>query len=156
MKSLSDILGLKAKAVANEFLDLAEASKNPLTQIKLMKLVYLAHGWSLGLDRGPLFNDKVQAWKFGPVIPSIYHEFKDCGGGPISHRAEAFGTKLSDEERELVRRVWEVYGKYSAYQLSNMTHDPDGPWSKTYDSSAKDVVIPNDAIQAYFAQKAQG
>ncbi|HEY1718789.1 MAG TPA: type II toxin-antitoxin system antitoxin SocA domain-containing protein, partial [Verrucomicrobiae bacterium] len=58
----------KSIAVANRFIELAQKSDSKLTLMKLLKIVYFAHGWHLALrDKSPLIDDTVEAWKFGPV-----------------------------------------------------------------------------------------
>ena len=50
-----------------------------LSILQLVKLVYLAHGWSLGFDRGPLINATAEAWERGPVIPRVYNFYRKQG-----------------------------------------------------------------------------
>ena len=66
-----------AIAVANCFLDIADAQSRPITPLKIQKLVYIAHGWHLAIYEEPLIVELVEAWKWGPVIPLLYHEFKN-------------------------------------------------------------------------------
>src|SRR5215510_7158653 len=86
-----------SKAAANWFLDLGQ----PLTPMKLQKLVYFAHGWSLALTGVPLIKDAVEAWRYGPVIPALYHEFKHNGARPITDRATCL-TRASDGRLRVV------------------------------------------------------
>src|SRR5260370_13471552 len=65
-----------AKAVANEFLELAKKDGQQLTQMQLQKLVYFAYGWYLAITGTRLIDERVEAWQWGPVVPSIYKEFK--------------------------------------------------------------------------------
>ncbi len=139
-------------AVANEFLERAGKASRTLTPMQLLKLAYIAHGWNLAVTHSPLFDEPVQAWKYGPVIPSLFHEFKEFGGDPITKLSElvkfpdAFGTGSDsfageiviekpfldegDKDRvELIDWVWSKYGAYSGSQLSKMTHEPGTPWS---------------------------
>jgi uncharacterized phage-associated protein len=156
-----------AKAVANYFLELAQRDGIPVTPMKLQKLVYFAHGWSLALTGQPLVNDRVEAWEFGPVFRRLYGEFKAFGNAPITSKATDFrqggrvwwGTRtvvptIEDENtKHLLDRIWEVYGRLSATRLSNMTHEPDGPWAQALSRQpdARGVVIDNGAIRDYFA-----
>ena len=78
------------KAVANYFIDLANAKKIQITPMKLQKLIYFAHGWHLAIIGEPLIDECVQAWSYGPVIDSIYHEFKEYGSGPIKRHARSY------------------------------------------------------------------
>jgi uncharacterized phage-associated protein len=72
--------------VANEFLRLAKAD-NPLrylTPLQLIKLVYIAHGWSLHyFPETPLLIEIPQAWQYGPVVPSLYSAVRRYGSSPI-------------------------------------------------------------------------
>lgn len=76
-----------ALAVANYLLELAKEKGMKLQPLKLMKLVYIAHGYMLALCNRSALNprfDRVEAWKYGPVIPSVYHSFKSYGHNPIT------------------------------------------------------------------------
>src|SRR5277367_2017193 len=76
-----------SKAVANYFLDRADQSGKKLDPMQLLKLVYFAHGWYLADSGAPLIDEMVEAWRYGPVIPSLYHEFKAFGKNPITRKA---------------------------------------------------------------------
>jgi uncharacterized phage-associated protein len=167
-----------AKAVANFFLDLAEASGTTLSPMKLQKLVYFAHGWHLAILGTPLIDEQVEAWKFGPVIRTLYHEFKSCGNQAIQSRAVSYkllpgnGCKIettrptihktddTKPSRDLLQKVWDIYSKYSAIQLSNLTHQDGTPWKQTMDMNSgqppKGTDIPQDIIKRYFQDLARG
>jgi uncharacterized phage-associated protein len=159
------------RAVANEFLDLAAAESKTITPMKLQKLVYYAYGWCLAIIEEPLFDEGVRAWKFGPVVPSVYYEFREYGNDVITSRAlDAMfqpiqltsmpGTETHTERvRLLIRKVWDVYKKYSAVQLSNATHQPGTPWRQIYDKHDGKIpascCIDDDLIKEYFLAPAQ-
>ena len=164
-------------AVANRFIDLAQSEGlTDLTPMKLLKLVYFAHGWHLGIMGKPLVDDRVEAWKFGPVMTRLYCEIKQYGTRHISRKLEDFGesspsdipmlvpveflVKNSEDERalDIINLVWEAYKGITAMQLSNLTHLPGAPWSQTVEAEKKkykgllptNTVIPTDCIRAYF------
>jgi uncharacterized phage-associated protein len=156
-------MGYSAKAVANYFLEKAKAEGESLSPMKLQKLVYFAHGWNLAVRDQPLINEDIQAWQFGPVIPSLYREFKQFGNSPITEEAtdweidwpmiKTTTPKINDmETRELLDKVWEVYKKYTAVQLSNLTHLKGSPWEVTWGENGvpKHTPIPNQIIMDYF------
>ena len=130
----------EAVAVANTFLDLARAANKPLTHIKLQKLVYYAHGWHLAIRDTALVDEGVEAWRWGPVVKPLYHAFKDFEGDEITHKAQS--GRYSDGEADVsepvlpeasmehavIAKVMEVYGDYTAIQLSNATHADGTPW----------------------------
>jgi uncharacterized phage-associated protein len=154
-----------AKAVANYFLWKPVPGER-ITQMKLHKLLYYAHGWHLGFGRGPLLDEMVEAWAYGPVVPSVYHEFKDLGSAPIDREATILNPRTLDLETPeidtndhstlaLLDRVLEVYGGLSAVQLSAMTHAAGSPWSEMRRKypNIKSVDIPNDVIEHHFKQR---
>ena len=73
-----------SEKIANFFLGLAQKEQVELTPLKLQKLLYFAHGWHLVLDSDgdPLLDEDIEAWKYGPVVPSIYHKFKEFRNNP--------------------------------------------------------------------------
>ncbi len=60
-----------AITVADELLRLAKRSGISLSPMKLMKLVYIAQGWHLAIKDAVLFGNRIEAWKYGPVIPDL-------------------------------------------------------------------------------------
>ena len=163
-----------AKSVANEFLELAKASDEKISPMKLQKLVYFAHGWFLALTGQPLIDERIEAWQFGPVIPELYREFKNFGNGPItvlaskvrwtpaSSNFSIYNPQLQDCDgnedveyaRDLIKRTWDVYKKYSAVQLSNTTHINGSPWAETYIPGTRNRVIDDARIKTYFEKLA--
>jgi uncharacterized phage-associated protein len=140
--------------IANEFLRLAAADKPPraLTPLQLIKLVYIAHGWSLVHLQQPLLNEPPQAWKYGPVVPSLYHAIKQFGAGAVRWPIEGDTDpqEISAEGLALIKAVYEAYGRLSGVQLSNMTHQPNTPWSQAWTSAGKNAVISNNIIQDHY------
>ncbi|MFZ3184229.1 MAG: type II toxin-antitoxin system antitoxin SocA domain-containing protein, partial [Pseudomonas sp.] len=83
---------LPSESVANYFIQKSFNSGIPLTSMKLIKLVYIAHGWHCGYFSQNLINDAVEAWKFGPVIPDLYRKVKWYGRGHIDAPIEGYGV----------------------------------------------------------------
>lgn len=149
------------EAVANKFLQISESFGKQLTPMKIQKLIYYAHGWHLSLTGEPLINEEVQAWQYGPVISSIYREFKSFGNGPITSPATKFelgkfatiAPKLPNDPdlEQFMQKIWEIYGKFSGIQLSNMTHEEGTPWKEVWKlDSPPNLPIPNDIIKKHF------
>lgn len=150
------------KAIANYFIELANAAGEPVTPMKLQKLVYYAHGWHVGFTGQPLINESVEAWQYGPVIPSLYHEFKRFGSSPITVKATDLDparfdfvevpTPAEDPIRKFLTSVWNGYGKFTGVKLSQMTHAEGSPWAKTWAAKGglKSADIPLDLIKQHF------
>lgn len=140
MKTASDI--------AKYFLSLCDESEGDLiSNLKLQKLVYYAQGFSLVLLNRPLFNEKIEAWKHGPVVPSLYQEYKSYGNGALP--MQGMDTSIFDlDEQELLDEVYMVYGQFSAWRLREMTHE-ESPWGTSYEEG-KNIEITHEKMREYF------
>ncbi|MCU5775087.1 DUF4065 domain-containing protein [Erwiniaceae bacterium BAC15a-03b] len=163
-------MAYSAIAVANAFIQKAKKKGiKDITPMKLQKLVFYAHAWSLVMSNKPLVKDKVFAWPYGPVIESIYHEFKGHGSTNIT----VPGTELEwddspsaliefkyvtphvpegdDLSLSIIDSVLEVYGDQSAGALSNLTHRPGSAWYHVVEEHGggepRNLIIPNDVIK---------
>jgi uncharacterized phage-associated protein len=119
-----------ARAIANYILNLAAADCIPVTPLKIQKLVYLAHGWSLALRQTPLIYNEVEAWRYGPVVSELYHAFKRYGPSPITDKAyvRPGDPPIDSGTGTFIKSVWDAYKKYSGLQLSAMTHEKGYAW----------------------------
>ena len=74
---------VSAIIIANQFIERAKRDGVVLTNMQLQKLVYIAHAWALALDQG-LIYEPVEAWLWGPVIPSLFHNLGRYGAGEVT------------------------------------------------------------------------
>ncbi|MCY4260468.1 MAG: DUF4065 domain-containing protein [Rhodobacteraceae bacterium] len=148
--------------VAQYLLNKAGDIERSLTPMQIIKLVYLCHGWMLGLYRRPLIEDDVEAWRYGPVIRRLYGAVKHYRSDPIAKPlmpeadvADALAA-FDKDERNIMDQVFNIYGKYTGIELSKLTHAPGTPWSEI--RSADDTgweVIPDHLIKDHFRELAQ-
>jgi uncharacterized phage-associated protein len=143
--------------VANRFLELADAKKDKLTPMQLLKLVYIAHGWMLGLYGRPLINDKVEAWQYGPVIPALYQHVRKYKGEPITKKISAYfdNGDLDVLEDDVIGQVYEAYGSKPGMHLSRITHAKGTPWELTYEDGSFGLTIPTDIIEDHYKKLAE-
>jgi uncharacterized phage-associated protein len=144
-----------SRNVANEFLRLAEAKEKPLTPMQLLKLVYIAHGWSLALHGRRLIQDEIQAWQYGPVIPRLYNAIREFRSNPVTGRLSEEGSPLDAEAKDLISQTFETYGAMNGVALSRITHAEGTPWSQTYKTGAFGLVIPDDLIRDHYESLAR-
>lgn len=153
-----------AQHVANFFLKKGEEEARPLTPLKLLKLVYIAHGWHLALTNTRLFEDEIEAWQHGPVIPSLYHEFKHYGKSPIDELASSFDLdsfdlnepeipKSDTKTLKILEYVWNSYKFLTGWTLRNKTHSTGGPWDQVYKDGEKGISIPDDIVKAHYEER---
>jgi uncharacterized phage-associated protein len=160
---------LPTLAVANWFITTARANGKILTPMKLQKLIYYAHGWCLALYEKPLVDNQAEAWTYGPVFRDVYDAAKKYGSQQIktlldnrflseSMFSEEYSTPEIPENSPIVpllKRIWEVYGKLTAYQLSNMTHEIGSPWEVTMKKNPgrRNTDISEKLLKDYFKKQ---
>lgn len=155
--------------IANYFIQKSIDEKDPISPMKLQKLIYFAHGWHLALKDEPLITDAIQAWQFGPVIKDLYHKTKHWGNSSITSLLPpseiidfSKGTpgveSLDKETISFLDSVWSTYSQYSAIKLSNATHVDGSPWDQVIKKNGGvdlELVIENRIIQKYFKERAE-
>lgn len=144
-----------ALTVAQAFLDLATQESASLTNMQLQKLVFFAHGVHLAAFEGkPLIQEQVRAWDFGPVVPELYERLRQFGRGMVvpDFAQELRGNiKPESTEMEAIRSVWEAYKGYSAWELSDISHQEGSPWHSVWSEQGRRYgEIPNTTIQKYY------
>lgn len=151
-------------SVAGYFLRKAGEEGIDVTPLKLMKIVYIAHGWHLALTGRPLIDEQVRAWQYGPVIPSLYGTFRVFGKGPIRIKVsnmEEFprGSEHEFEPKTLtvLDSVWDALKGHDELTLSAMAHEHGTPWQEAWNSGAKgsEATIPNERIKEHYCAKVQ-
>jgi len=121
----------KAIDIARYILTLLDEEAGDLiSHLKLQKLLYYSQGFGLALLNRPVFEDKVVAWQHGPVVPTVWEEFKQYKHQAIPKPTGFDRRIIPDDVREVVNEVYVEYGQYSAWVLRDMTHE-EAPWCKT-------------------------
>ena len=103
----------KAKDVASGVCDL-------LTQLKLQKLLFFAQAISLKQNNRTLFSEQILRWDYGPVVNSVYQEYKEWGENPITEAPSVSFDKATERILEITYRR---YGIYTAGHLVDLTHN---------------------------------
>lgn len=141
--------------IANEFLKLAEAEDRALDTIKLHKLVYWAHGFSLGLLDRPLFYNEVSAWRFGPVIPVLYKSLVRYGIGYVKKRLPVPRSerKTVDEDAyETILMTWDTFNHLQGRKLAGYAVGDGSPWRQVWKPHVGPMRISNKVIRDYCRQ----
>ena len=101
-----------------------------MTNMKVQKLLYYAQSLHLALYDESLFDEEIQAWRYGPVCPPAYNFYSQFEAEqlPIPDKEESLQA-IPEEIKSLLEEVWEYFGGYHAYRLSDMTHG-EFPWKK--------------------------
>lgn len=154
-----------ARAIANEFIKRARRDGMALTNMQLQKLPYIAHGWSLALFGRPLIaNESAQAWKYGPVYPSLYDSLSLYGSGAVTdfihendrvigaqERGKPVTADLSWRQNAFLDTVWEKYRGLTAWQLSDLTHKNGTPWSRARNRGDRSALLDDEIEEHYLS-----
>ncbi len=150
--------------IANAFLYKARQTGAQLSHLKLQKLVFFVHAWGLALKGKSPVQDSPQAWPYGPVFESLYHELKGFGSKPVDSYLLQMNPQSGKLEPQipvqtdtdfwaLLGQVWDRYSTFSAVQLSALTHESGGPWEKARQGQV--LSLTDDAVRDYYRGKLQ-
>ena len=119
--------------------------------LKLQKLLYFTQGISYCMNDAEFFEEEFEAWVHGPVIPSVYHQYKDYGYNPINIIYEIGNIK--ENQKNVLEYVKNTYGKYDGKYLEKLTHKQT-PWlyaRQGLDPDERDDKrMPKEIISEYF------
>lgn len=119
-----------------------------VSNLKLQKILYFIQAEFLVKKDVPCFEQNIEAWAFGPVVPEVYHKYKIYGGAAIPFSEEANYVNISKGDRILINLMVTACARYSAAQLVKITHRQ-LPWLDAYNPYANQI-IKNKAIKKFF------
>ena len=145
---------MKAIDVARHFLFLARSfdAGDTISNLKMQKMLYYAQGWHLALTSKELFGDEIEAWQYGPVVKSVYDEFRKYGKNSIDFsELDSYKQSLSDETAEFLAFIFDETSRIPAWELVKRTHQHK-PYIDNY-SQIKTNIIPKNEIKAFFNEQ---
>lgn len=122
-----------------------------LSNLSLNKILYLADLNFTGVHGRRLLTEDFQAWDYGPVLPSLYHQCKAFGSKAVP---DIFWISEpiedSSPEGEMLQRAWHALKKASPAQLVESTHVAHGAWANNYKPGVRGIDISTeDMIHEY-------
>lgn len=103
-----------------------------ITTMKLQKLVHYSQAWSIAWGHGPLFQEPIEAWDQGPVVRPLWEARRGAYHVHFADLAQlGRPDSLSDDQRDDVDAVLQVYAQFTPEKLSDMTHQEE-PWITAY------------------------
>lgn len=124
----------------------------PMTHMKLQKLVYYAQAWSLVWDEAPLFDDRIEAWANGPVVPVLYRQLRQkFQVESVDLEGHGNAGILTPAQRESVEAVLKFYGSRTAQYLSDLTHI-EAPWKNARNGAAPQDRTSREITHAEMAE----
>lgn len=135
-----------------------------ISNLKLQKILYFIQAYFLIEESHPCFQEKIEAWDFGPVVPEAYQEYKQygaCNIPPItsyiyfdnqniwnSRRVAYVDNSISLKDKKLIDSVVDKFSNYSANDLVALTHSQ-SPWIDAYVPYANNEITLR-SIKEYF------
>ena len=118
-----------------------------ITNLKLQKLLYYAQGFHLASYDELLFSETIEAWQHGPVVSEVYEKYKIYGASMIPVPEVLDLTKFLTETKDFLNHIYVTFGKYSAWQLRNATHE-EMPWKRGW--ARVNAFITHEDLKEFF------
>ena len=154
----------KVLDVSRHVINYSNTQDYGISNLKLQKILYFIQAFFLVSTPEQCFEEKIEAWDFGPVVPEAYREYKQYGSGDIptiesyisfdetdiwkSKRIVFNDDVISDEDKVLINKVVDKFSDYSATDLVSLTHRQ-SPWIDAYVPHQNNEITLN-AIRKYF------
>lgn len=125
----------------------------PMDHMKLQKLLYLAQAWHLAWYGEPLFEEPLEAWRWGPVVEDVWQLYKRFGGEPIPGPVAGDPSAVRGRAADVVTVIAGTYGRMTGPRLSDLTHeDPvwQAAWSRRRSAKRGRQRIPVDELARYY------
>lgn len=167
-KILGGVFMEPALFIANYIIEYSNSKQYLINNLKLQKILYFINARSLVEKGKPMFNETIQKWKFGPVVPRVYHEYKRNGASQITVDDivqqllefsddkltinEYSAKKISNETKKLIQETVDALDRYSAFELVDKTHEH-LIWKKDEDrilAGEQHISYKNDEIERFF------
>lgn len=139
-------------------------ARRTISPLKLQKLIYYAQAWHVTLNDGKkMFDENIEAWVHGPVVPSVYRKYKHYGYNFISEEIKQLPPKLNEKEYKNIKKtlelVWELYNELDAKTLEKMTHS-EAPWQQARkgipNHEASNRIISTQSMRDYYKKYLKG
>lgn len=138
-----------------------------ISNLKLQKILYFIQAYFLISTPDPCFEESIEAWDLGPVVPQAYREYKRYGSSDIpfifsyvvldgkdiwnSTSVAYEDNVVSVQDKVLMNSVIDKFKDYSATDLVSLTHHQ-APWKDAY-SRGRNSIIDIRSIKEYFNGK---
>lgn len=141
-----------ARQIVNWFIERSTRDGKALSIMSLLKLTYIAHGWYMETRNTPLFNNRIEAWQHGPVIPDVYNAFRPQGIVP-KQVVNDYNSPDNESDQEFLEEIYNIYSDMPPFRLSDLTHVKNGPWDTARQLGGDYAEIPNHLISNHYKLK---
>ena len=146
-------MSYKVLDVCQYVIDYSNEKEYGISNLKLQKILYFIQAYFLISQHSRCcFDDRIEAWDFGPVVPKAYRKYKQFGSSDIPtimdfEKTDSNGC-IADADKKLIKTVIDKFADYSATDLVGLTHNQ-SPWIDAYIPHMNREITP-EAIKEYF------
>jgi len=119
-----------------------------VSNLRLQKLLYFIQAIILCKTNVPCFSDDMEAWPFGPVIPSVYYTYRIFGNMNIILSEQETMPIIDEATKLFIDNILKVCRRYKTFQLVEITHHQ-SPWIDAHKNGSKGI-IEKSALKNYF------
>lgn len=134
--------------IAEYVIDYEHKQNRSISNLRLQKLLYFVQAQFWVTNKRACFNDKLEAWNLGPVVPSVYHKFKLFGSLNFPQSLVTEFRGISTGDQRLINETLDKCAQYSTSTLISLTHGQK-PWQDAY-ARGDDKTIYPDSMRIYF------
>lgn len=158
---------ISALDVARYIIRYSNEQNYSTSNLRLQKLLYFVQAYYLAFtpSHEPCFREEIEAWDFGPVVPSVYCKFRSFGGSNIPPDTNCYSLNdkdnfwsvrevpydsdcISKRDKKLINDIVDKFRAYSTSELVKLTHNQ-APWRKSY-IPGHHAIITKETIRDYF------
>lgn len=150
---VSQSKGCKGSVMKYSALDIAKyvinhehKNSREISNLRLQKLLYFVQAKCL-VDKGePCFEDDLEAWDYGPVVPAVYYKYSKFHSKPIVEIELC--TDIVNDIMDIINCVLDFFRNITTFELVQITHSQ-SPWIEARQKGSKSI-ISKDSIRNYF------
>ena len=122
-----------AEDVAEYIITKCNDDNAPISNLQLQHILFSIQKFSLKHRGMVAFDDDIEAWKIGPVVPSVYYRFCGVGGMPILERFDIseFIYDLHDVKKE-IDEIIVKNREIAPWQMKSKLQRSDSAWNRTF------------------------
>lgn len=119
-----------------------------ITNLKLQKLLYFIQRKSLQVNQRPMFNEIIEAWQFGPVVPAVYYKYVGAGASEI-YEFSLPDVKFEQEDIDIMEDIINKYIDSNPWVMVDETHNDGTAWDRAVKTGVYKPVIDREDIRIY-------
>lgn len=138
----------KAQDVATYIIKKCDNDNLVMSNLKLQKVLYFLQAEFLITKGEPCFEDTIEAWDFGPVVPNVYKKYLVYGCAMIPAMHMEVPDVFYAEDKKIIDNMIKELSKYSTTTLVEITHQQK-PWIDAYKPYTS-KIITNESLLEFF------